>query len=129
MRKKYKKMSPSRQRYEQTHRVRSFRTSEEIDTRLRIVKQKEKKSVTDVIKIGLGLLEVKIKAEDEIKQEAFDEGWEDGINRAAEVYEVSYRCGNCGKEIVVTSDEEKKFISERMHEYGWCHSDCSNPGV
>jgi hypothetical protein len=122
---KYKK-TPSRVKYEQSHPTVSFRVSKELYDRLQAVKRIEGKSITDILKVGLGLLEVKVRKEEEIRLQAYDKGWEKGITEAEELYSVSYPCIVCGKTIVATSDAEKKAIRKYMREHGWGHADCIN---
>ena len=68
------KQTPSRIKYEQNHPTVSFRVSKELYERLQAVKKAEGKSITDVLKVGVGLLEVKIRKEKEIRVQAYDEG-------------------------------------------------------
>jgi hypothetical protein len=124
---KKKKKTPSRIKYEQAHPTISFRASKGLYDRLRVAREKERRSNTDIMEIGLGLIEVKIGTEEKIWRKACDKGWEDGANAAEALYAISYPCSNCGKEIVVTTDEEKKAIKGYMHEHGWCHGDCNDP--
>ncbi|MBN2462364.1 MAG: hypothetical protein JXB43_02045 [Dehalococcoidia bacterium] len=127
MAKSKKKKTPSRIKYEQTHRVKSFRISKVLDDKVREIQKKERVSLVDILKAGADLYEVKIRAEEEVWQEAYDKGWEDGVNAAEALYAVKYQCSNCRKKMVVTSDAEKKAIREYMDEHGWCHGDCNNP--
>ena len=121
-----KNKTPSRLRYEREHPTVSFRISKELHDRLQIVKEAEGKSTTDVLKVGVGLLEVKVRQEKEIQVQAYEEGWEKGVAEAEELYAVPYRCSRCGKEIVVTTDEEKRAIKTYMREHGWGHAECIN---
>ena len=66
---KKKRRTPSRIKYEQNHPTVSFRVSKEIYDRLEIVKEAEGKSITDVLRVGVGLLEVKVSKEKEAKKE------------------------------------------------------------
>lgn len=122
--KRRKKKSPSRVKYEQNNPVSSSRVDKKLKETLREIKEKEGLSQTDVLRRGAGLVVVKMRKEEEIRQKAYDEGYEKGIEAAAELYEVPYPCSVCGKEIVVTTDEEKKAIAEYMREHGWGHGDC-----
>ena len=54
------KKTPSRVKYEQNHPTVSFRVSKELYDMLQAVKKAEGKSNTDVLKAGVGLLEVKV---------------------------------------------------------------------
>lgn len=126
MAKTKKHRSPARERYEKKTRVISCRVSVKLYDRLQRAKKVEGMSYTNILKAGLGLIEVKVRAEDEIRQKAYDEGEESGINRAAAIYMVSYPCGKCKKMIPVTTEEEKEAIRKFMVESGWCHADCND---
>jgi len=126
---KAKRKSPSREKYERNNPVVSHRVPKELHDRLQVAKEKEGLSNTDILKIGLGVIEPKIRAEEKVRQEAYDGGFEDGINAAEELYAVTYNCCMCGKKIWVTTDKEKKAIKGLMWEAGWHHGDCSNPGI
>ena len=67
-----KKRTPSRIRYEQSHPTVSWRVSEELYDKLQVVKEAEGKSVTDVFKVGIGLLEVKVSKEKEAGEQGED---------------------------------------------------------
>jgi hypothetical protein len=114
----------SRIRYEQSHPTVSFRVSRELYDRLQAVKKAEGKSITDVLKVGVGLLEVKIRSEEKIKLQGYDKGYEKGIEDALELCEVSYPCSVCGETIIVETKEEKKAIAKYMVEHGWGHAKC-----
>ena len=124
MTKKKKRNPPSREKYERDNPVVSFRVDKELYDRLKAVKKVEGRSMADILKAGLGLFEVKIRKEAEIRQQAYDEGEENGINRAVEVHAVRYNCVICGKEMIVTTDEEKRAIKRYMREHGWGHAEC-----
>jgi predicted CopG family antitoxin len=82
---KYKKRkTPSRIKYEQSHPTVSFRVSKELYDRLQSVKKAEGKSIAEVLKVGVGLLEVKVRKEKEIRDQAYEEGWEKGASEAEE---------------------------------------------
>ena len=83
-------------------------------------------SNTDILMLALDPIEIKVRAEEEVRQSAYDEGLEKGISEAVELYMVTYPCSICGKEIEVTTDEEKKAIRTYMREHGWGHADCIN---
>ena len=121
-----RRKSPSREKYEEANPVVSFRVSRELYDRLEAVKQAEGKSITDVLNVGVGLLEVKIRKEKEIRDQAYEEGWEKGVDEACNIFLVTYSCSVCGKEIEVTTDDEKRAIRTYMREYGWGHADCVN---
>ena len=119
-----KKKSPSRERYEQNHPTRSFRTSKELDDRIEAIKKAENMSLTDIVKVAVGHIEVKVRAEKEVRQEAYEEGQLNGYELAESEYKVTYPCSICGKSIEVTTDEEKRAIATYMREHGWGHADC-----
>jgi len=121
-----KKKSPARDRYEKSHPVISFRVDKELYDRLKAVKKVEGRSMTDIMKAGLGLIEVKIRTEKEIWQQGYDEGQVNGYELAESEYKVTYPCSICGKSIEVNTDEEKKAIATYMREHGWGHADCIN---
>ena len=119
------KKLPSRKRYEEKKPTISFRASRELYDRLQAVKKAEGKSNTDILKVALGLIEVKVRAEKEVRLEAYDEGWEKGVNSTWDVLAVTYPCGKCGKELTVDTEEEKKAIRKFIIASGWSHGDCN----
>ena len=121
-----KKKLPSREKYEKAHPVFSARVPRKIYDRIQEVKKKEHLSNTDILMLALDPIEIKVRAEEEVRQSAYDEGWEKGIGEAEELYSVSYPCSVCGKTIVVTTEDEKKAIRTYMREHGWGHADCIN---
>ena len=127
MAKRKKNKSPARGRYEKSHPVISFRVDKEFYDRLKAVKKVEGRSMADILKAGLGLIEVKMRKEEEIRQQAYDKGEENGIRMAEDLYMVTYPCSKCGKMKAVTTDEEKKAIRDFMVQSGWCHVDCNDP--
>jgi hypothetical protein len=124
--KKQRTKPPSRKRYEEDHPVFSARVPKGIYDRIQAVKEKEGWSNTGIFKVALGLIEVKERAEEEVRQQAYDEGFEEGIASAEELYSVTYPCSKCGKEIIVGTDEEKRAIRGYMLEHRWGHADCVN---
>jgi hypothetical protein len=121
---KQRRRSPSRIKYEQANPVVSTRVAREIHSRLRALEQSEGVSMADALKVGLGLIEVKVRAEHEIRQKAYDQGWEKGVEEACNIFMVTYPCSVCGKEMTVSSEEEKKDIRRFMINSGWHHGDC-----
>jgi hypothetical protein len=126
MTKSKKRKTPSRIKYEHDHPTVSFRTFGELKDRLQAVKKAEGKSVTDVMKVGVGLLEVKISKEREARKQGYDEGFNDGYEKAEALYKVTYPCKVCRKMLTVTSKEEKEAIKRYMLEHGWGHAECHN---
>ncbi len=125
---KKKRKSPSRLKYELNHPTVSFRNTPELDGALRAVKQSEGKSNTDVMKIGLGLLEVKAANEKEAREKGYKEGFMQGYKMAKSKYCVIYLCKVCGKTMEITSAEEKAAARKHMQEDGWGHADCIDRG-
>ncbi len=82
--------------------------------------------MAEVLKAGLGQFEVKVRAEEKVRQDGFDEGWEKAIEAASSLYAVTYSCSICGKEMTVQTEEEKEAIREFMTSSGWCHGDCES---
>lgn len=115
---------PSRQRYEVRNPVVSFRVTKEVKDRAQIAKEKEGMSHLDIYKKGLDIQEVKIRTEEEIRQKAYDEGWEKGVNAAIEAFGVPYPCFKCGREMIVDREEEKKAIVEFIRKQRWICTDC-----
>ena len=125
---KKKKKTPSRIKYEHSHPTVSFRVSKELYDRLQAVKEVEGKSVTDVLKVGLGPLEVKVSKEKEVRDRAYDEGYGEGYKDAEELYKVTYVCKICRKTVGVMNVKEKEAIKGYMREHGWAHAECINRG-
>jgi len=115
---------PSRKKYERDNPVVSCRVSREVYDRLQTIKKVEGRSMADILEAGLGLFEVKVRSEKEIWQQAFDVGEESGINRAEEIYAITYKCSGCGEEMFVSTDEEKTAIRRFIKEQGWGHKEC-----
>ena len=121
-----RRKAPSRVRYEQSHPTISCRVPLEIYQKLQAVKKAEDRSFTDILRIGLGQLEVKVSQEKEARQQGYKKGYNDGYKRAAALYMVSYPCKKCGKMIAVTDNNEKEAIKTYMLEHKWSHSECSD---
>ena len=111
MRKK-KKRTPSRMKYEQSHPTVSFRISKQLYDRLEVVKTAEGKSTTDVLKVGLGLLEVKVSEEKEARRQGYEEGFEKGFEEAKNLYMITFPCSVCRKTIEVAGKDMKETIKK-----------------
>jgi predicted CopG family antitoxin len=123
-----KKKAPSRVRYEQAHPTVSCRVAKELYDRLKAVKKTEGRSFADILKIGLGVLEVQVKKEEEVKKKAHTEGYRTGYAEAERLYKVTYLCAICRKPLVVTTTDEKEAIKTYMREHGWRHRACQERG-
>ncbi len=119
-----KKKTPSSGRYDKNNPVVSFRALEKDREIYLEVKQKQGVSHGDIYRAGLGIFHKKMKDEDKIRQEAFDEGMEYGIEAIEAIYAVKYPCGKCGKEMIVETEEEKKVIRKFMMDNEWGHAEC-----
>jgi len=124
MAKAIRKKAPSRLRYEQAHPTVSCRVPREVYDRLQAVKEADGKSFADVLKIGLGILEVEAKEKAEVRKQGHAEGYRKGYAEAEHLYKVIYPCNACRKMLTVTSREEKEAIKKYMQEHGWGHSAC-----
>lgn len=117
---KEKRKPPSRVRYEETHPTVSCRVTREIYDRLQDIKQRNKKSFADILKVGLGILKLDSEKEDKAYRRGFDKGY-----RKAELeYKVTYACSVCGEAISLTSEDEKRDAAEYMTAQGWAHKEC-----
>ena len=121
---KKKRKSPSREKYEKENPVVSFRVPEKDYARFEVIRQKLGLSHGGVYRNGLGVIEVKIRSEEEIREEAYEQGKIEGFEIAESIYKVTYLCSVCGKEIEVETDVAKKAIRRYMREHGWGHTDC-----
>lgn len=65
---------PSRIKYEEKNPTVSCRVSKETYNRLKGILKKDKKSMADILKIGLGLLEVKVEKENAVYQQGYKAG-------------------------------------------------------
>jgi hypothetical protein len=64
---------PSRIKYEQGHPTISCRVPRKIYRRMQAIKEKEERSFTDILKVGLGILELKAKKD----EQAYSRGYDD----------------------------------------------------
>jgi hypothetical protein len=115
-----KRIPPSRIKYEQSHPTVSCRIPKVIYERLKESCKNDKKSMADILKIGLGSVEERTgKGEAE-----YAKGYKAGYQEAERTFKITYRCSVCGEEIAITSDEEKKEAAEYMEKERWGHSAC-----
>jgi hypothetical protein len=124
MAKSKKKKMPSRIKYEQAHPVRSLRIPKVLDDKLREIQEKENVSLLDILKAGAGLFEVKIRAEEEIRKNAYQEGHFKGFTLAQSLYKVTFPCSVCGETMQVNTKEIKEAVREFLIANRWGHSDC-----
>jgi hypothetical protein len=115
---------PSRVRYEQRNPTVSCRLSRDIRARLEKVKKLEGKSFADILKTGLGILEIHVREKETARKAGQAEGYRRGYSEAERLYKVNYPCNMCGKMLIVTSRDEKEAIKEYMKDNGWGHQEC-----
>ncbi len=113
---------PARTRYEESHPTVSCRLSRDTYT---LLKQRLEDlggvSFADFVKDALGLLELKIPNIEEIKEKAYDEGYD----QATEDYQIWYFCSICGERMVMSpNDDDHKAMIGYMREHGWAHKSC-----
>ncbi len=121
---KKSKKTPAQIEYDQKRPTVSFRTSGQLKERLEAVKKAEGISNTEIMMRSVGLSEVKLKREEEIRKEAEAKGSSRGFMQAASLYSVAYRCSKCRQTIIVDTVAEKKAIAAMMTDAGWGHTEC-----
>jgi len=119
-----KRKPPSRLRYEQSHPTVSCRVSRIIYDRMKKVKKTQGKSFSDILKIGLGVLEVQAKNEAELTKQGYNRGYNKRYADAELLFNITYPCDVCGKTITATSKDEKEAIRRYMQEHRWGHGEC-----
>lgn len=124
MAKTTKRKAPSRVRYEQGHPTVSCRVPREVYKRLQVVKKADDKSFADILKIGLGILEVRVNEEAEVRKQGYAKGHRKGYAEAERLYKVTYPCNVCGEMLTVTDRDEKEAIRQYMQEHRWGHRAC-----
>lgn len=119
-----RRKAPSRIRYEQSHPTVSCRVPTEVYERLQAVKEAEGRSFADILKVGLGILELEEKNEEEIRETGYADGYRKGYAQAERIFKVTYPCKICGGVLTVRTSEEKEAIKAYMRERGWGHREC-----
>ena len=119
---KKKKRYPSQERYDLSHPVLSIRFSR-MDL-LRIKELAEMNETKLSVMVKEALLE-HVGNMDKLYQEAFSEGYDDGLIQAKKKYKIRYPCCRCGEltSILPNSDEHKDIIIY-MKKQGWHHGEC-----
>ena len=110
------KRTPSRIKYEKCHPTVSARLQVEVRDKLLANLKVLGMSVADALKVLAGELEIKAKPIEEARKAGYEE--------AKKIYMVTYLCGVCGKNIVMTSLKEKEAAARYMTEHGWGHAEC-----
>jgi len=124
MTKSVKNKPPSRVRYEQAHPTVSCRISRKIYDRLQIFREIEGRSFADILKVGLGMLEVHAEKKAELAEKGLKAGCKKGYADAESAFKIIYPCNVCREALTVESRDEKKAIRVYMHQNGWGHSEC-----
>jgi len=112
----------ARVRYEQSHPTVSCRIDKDTYD---LLKQRLQDlggvSFADFVKDSLGLLQLKMPDIQEIK----DRAWDEGYNQAIDDYQIWYYCAVCRERIDMepNSDSHKAMIGY-MKEHGWGHASC-----
>jgi len=121
---KKQERTPSQIKYDEEHPTVSFRIDQKLYDQLITVKEKEGKSTVDVLKVGLGILTVKVKDESAIKEAAYEQGYADGFVEAEDMFKITFQCPGCKEIIDVTDESVKKDVRRYLKEAGWGHEDC-----
>ena len=113
---------PARIRYEQSHPTVSCRLDKDTYTLLQQrLEDLGGVSFADFVKDSLGLLQLKMPNIEQIKDRAFEEGY----NQAEEDYQIWYYCAVCGKRIDISpNNDDHKAMIGYMRENGWGHASC-----
>jgi len=123
MRKNHK--SPSRIKYDQNHPTISVRLPKDKREKLLAMLKTMDVTLPQLILNFIGEYEIKIKPIEIIKGASFKAGLGKGYQQGIKNCAIKYPCSKCGKEIVVSSKEEKKAIRDFMTESGWHHRNCA----
>jgi hypothetical protein len=113
---------PARIRYEQSHPTVSCRLSrDEYDLLKQRLEDLGGVSFVDFVKGSLGLQQLKMPNIREIKETAWDEGY----NQPTEDYQIWYYCNVCGERMDMSpNDADHKAMIGFMKEHGWGHASC-----
>lgn len=118
------KVPPSRKKYEQSHPVLSFRVPKEMYDELQRIRKAGGRSLTDILKLGMGKAQRDNKKTERMKQQAQEEGYKKGYSEAENLYKVMSRCCVCGEMIPVTDIKAKQVAGEYLTTRGWKHIYC-----
>ena len=80
--------------------------------------------MADILKIGLGKIEPKVKTGEKLWKEGYEEGFETGWQTAESLCTVTYRCCVCGQIIGIDTSQEMLAAGNYMTENGWGHAGC-----
>ncbi len=113
---------PARIKYEQSHPTVSCRLDRDTYD---LLKQRLEDlggvSFADFVKDSLGLLELKMPNIEEIK----DKAWNEGYDQAEKDWQIWYFCAVCRERIDMSpNDNDHKAMIAYMKEHGWGHASC-----
>ena len=113
---------PARARYEQSHPTVSRRLDKDTHD---LLKQRLEDlggvSLAAFVKDSLGLLQLKMPDIEEIK----DKAWNEGYDQAEKDWQIWYYCSVCGKRMIMSpNDDDHKAMIGYMKEHGWRHKSC-----
>jgi len=113
---------PARIRYEQSHPTVSCRLSrDEYDLLKQRLEDLGGVSFADFVKDSLGLLALKMPDIEEIKERA----WDKGYDQAEKDCQIWYYCAACGERIdMEPNDDSHKGMIGYMKEHGRGHPSC-----
>ena len=121
--KKTKKKSPSRIKYETSHPTVSARIPIAVKAKIIANLKKLNMNTADAFKELARVLEEKVKPT-ELTHKAENSV---GISLTMKYYAVSYKCSKCGQTKVINTPEEKEAASKLMTDAGWKHETCPEP--
>ena len=124
MTKKKKDKPPSRKKYEREHPVMSIRMDRELHGKMKAIKEDSSYSIIDMLRVAVGKIEVKLREENEIYEEAHAAGVYSGFNSAKEMYGITYKCAGCGQKITVSDIGTKQAIVNFLRERRAGHVEC-----
>ena len=105
---------PSRERYDRLHTTVSARVTQSLYNELMDLRRLTGKSLGDILREALGRQAPSAK-------NAYRKGYDD----AKQKYAVTFKCSECGGNIVIESDDVKRAVATYMREHGWHHQSCA----
>ena len=113
---------PARLKYEQSHPTVSCRLPKDTyDLLKQRLDDLEGVSFADFVKDSLGLLRLKMPDTEEIRERAWDEGYD----QAEKDCQIWYYCAVCRKRInMAPNSDSHKAMMGYMKEHGWSHISC-----
>ena len=81
-----KRKSPSRIRYEESHPTISCRVTQELYDKLKAIKEQDGQSFADILKVGLGILELDTEKAEKMRQQGHQKGYKAGYAEASSTW-------------------------------------------